>query len=591
MKKIFLLLFLFWGAIQAQGAEEENKVALSLVADVESIQPGTPFQVGIYLQIEPGWHTYYKEPGEAGAPPEFVWNLPAGFSVGELQWPKPLTLVEPGNIRVNAYKKELFLWAILIPPQKISDKEVKIQLQAKWLVCEELCIPESGEAELTLPVLASLPVAANQTLFQKFQHKNSIEFDFRILKFLFFAFIGGLILNVMPCVLPVISLKVLSFVKMAHQSRRGMATLGLAFTAGVIASFLFLATLVVVFKQLGEEIGWGFQFQHPEFVIVLTAIIFVLGLSLAGVFELTLSVPQKGNALTRKEGIGGAFFHGVLATILATPCTAPFVGVTIGFAFSTSSSNVFLIFLAMGLGLAFPFLMLALNPAWTRFVPKPGAWMNRFKQAMAFLLFATVVWLLWVLGRQSGMEGVIWTLAFLLCLAVMAWVWGEVQFLERRKKIFWGLGLLLLLLATQKIFIQPLLYLKRPGEAELISQEKIQWVKYDPQQFQQLLKEQKPIFLDFTADWCLTCKINEKRVLSRPDVAQRFRELNIVPIKLDWTFRDPEVSELLKSFGRFGVPLYVYYPQGEKLKPILLPEVLTKKSLFEALKQPSEESK
>ncbi len=581
MKKFFLLLFLFLSAIQAGAVEEESKVQLSLVADAASVQPGTPFKVGIYFQIEPGWHTYYKEPGEAGAPPEFVWDLPAGFEVGELQWPKPLTLIEPGNIRVNAYKKELFLWATVIPSKEISAKEVQIQLQAKWLVCAELCIPESGKVELTLPVLSSVPFAANQTLFQKFQTKAAV--DFRILKFLFFAFIGGLILNVMPCVLPVISLKILSFVKMAHQSRKAMAALGVAFTAGVIASFLFLASMVVVFKRLGEEIGWGFQFQHPEFVIALAAIVFLLGLSLAGVFELTLSVPKKGGALAQKEGLGGAFFHGILATILATPCTAPFVGVTVGFAFSTSSANVFLIFLAMGLGLAFPFLMLALNPGWTRFVPKPGPWMNYFKQLMAFLLFATVIWLLWVLGRQSGVEGVIWVLAFLLCLALVAWLWGEIQFLERRKKIFWGLGLILFLLATQKIFIQPIVYLKSPAETESLSRGKIPWLKYNPQQFQQFLKEGKPVFLDFTADWCLTCKINEKRVLSRSDVAQRFRELNIVPIKLDWTFRDPEVSEMLKSFGRFGVPLYVYYPNGEKSEPILLPEVLTKKSLFEAL--------
>lgn len=589
MKKLILgILFLVLGWLPLAGAqEEENKVQLSLVADVESIQPGVPFNLGIYFQIEKGWHTYYKDPGEAGAPPQFQWKLPKGFKLESLQWPQPLKLIEPGDIKVNAYKNELLLTTKVVPPNKISSQKIQFQLQANWLVCENVCIPELANVSLVLPVSASAPLADNQELFLKKEPKESKGVEGQLWKFLLFAFIGGMILNVMPCVLPVISLKIFSFVQMAQENRKKMAALGSAFTAGVLFSFILLATAVSLLKTLGQDIGWGFQFQHPQFVIILTSVVFVLGLSLAGVFELTLSVPQKGATLAQKEGIGGAFFYGILATVLATPCTAPFVGVTIGFAFSNAVWVIFLIFIMMGVGLSFPFLLLSLNPAWTRYVPKPGPWMNLFKQLMSFLLFATVVWLLWLVGRQTQIEGLISVLAFLLCLSLAAWVWGQVQFLERQKRIFWSVTLALFLLITGKVFVSPALNVKS-GSTELKKEEGIAWIKYNPKQFQQFLKEGKPVFLDFTADWCLTCKVNEKTVLTRDDVVDAFEKQNIVPIKLDWTFQDKEVTQLLKSFNRYGVPLYVYYPNGSASEPILLPEVLTKQGLLDVLKSDEE---
>ncbi len=583
-KTLWAFLILICVGLQPVWAEDEgNKVQLSLIADVESVQPGVPFQVGLYFEIEKGWHTYYKDPGESGAPPQFKWQLPKGFQLGELQWPKYKELVEPGNIRVNAYKKELLLWAEVIPPKNSSKKEISFNVDANWLVCADVCIPESTSLSLTLSVSNQVAASANQDLFNQFQQPTEEKSD--LIRFLFFAFIGGLILNIMPCVLPVVSLKILSFVRMAQEDRKRIALLGGSFSLGVLASFMALATVVVVLKNIGQDVGWGFQFQHPEFVVILTAVIFVLGLSLAGLFELTLSVPQKGVSLTQKEGLGGAFFYGVLATILATPCTAPFVGVTIGFAFSSSNLNIFLIFLTMGIGLAFPFLLLSLNPAWTRLIPKPGAWMEVFKEFMAFLLFATVVWLLWVVGKQLGVDALVLLLGFLVLLGFIFWIWGKAQFQGKRKRVMTLVLLLIVLLVGVKYFLNPVLRTV-PGQSKMISKEGgIAWKEYNPEAFQQALKEGKKVFLDFTADWCLTCKVNEKTVLNTKDVIASFSEKNIVAFKLDWTFQDKEVTALLKSFNRFGVPLYVYYPKGNQTEPIILPEVLTKKILLDAVEK------
>jgi len=589
MRKFCLafLLVLFLIPSSALAEVEENKIEISLLADQQSIQPGTPFTIGILFQIEKGWHTYYKEPGDAGAPARLEWSLPKGFKVGEIQWPPYQQLIEPGDIRVNAYERELLLWAKVWSPSKIAEKEVRFKVDAKWLVCEKVCIPESGSAELVLPVSLTTPMPNNALLFQKYQEATEpvgVSVNGHLWKFLLFAFIGGIILNAMPCVLPVISLKLLSFVRMAHGDRKRMASLGFAFVAGVLASFAILAFLVIGLKQLGQDLGWGFQFQYPGFVVVMTTLVFLLGLSLAGVFELTLTVPKKGVQIAQEEGLVGAFFYGVLATILATPCTAPFVGATVGFALLSTPINIVSIFLTMGFGLAFPFLLLALNPGWTRFVPKPGPWMELLKQFMAFLLFATAVWLLWVVGRQVGVEGMVWALFFLVCLGLAAWIYGKVQFLSRNRRFVWFGILIVFLFFTGQFFISPIFQLAKPEFGIEEKSEGIPWVKYQPELLAQELAAGNPVFLDFTADWCLTCKVNEITILNKPDVIEAFAVQGITGFKLDWTHQDKEVTKMLKRFGRFGVPLYVYYPKGDQSKPQILPEILTKKRLLNVLK-------
>jgi len=338
-------------------------------------------------------------------------------------------------------------------------------------------------------------------------------------------------------------------------------------------------------QALGKEIGWGFQFQYPGFVIVMTAICFALGLSLAGVFELTFTVPRKGLTLAQREGMGGAFFQGVLATVLATPCTAPLLGVTLGFAFSSPLLVLYLVFFVMGMGMAFPYLLLAANPDWLRWIPKPGHWMENFKQGMSFLLFATCIWLLWVLGRQVGLDGLVWTLAFLVALGLACWVYGKIQFFSFFQRLIGVVLILLFLFSTSHYFIRPLFVLSKPAEKTEIQKQTIPWKKFDAATFEKVLADGKRVFLDFTADWCLTCKVNEKVVLQEPAIVQKFKDLSIVAFKLDWTNQDPEVTRRLKEYGRFGVPLYVYFPQGNQQPPKILPEVLTKNLLLKYLEE------
>ena len=395
--------------------------------------------------------------------------------------------------------------------------------------------------------------------------------------YLLFAVLGGLILNLMPCVLPVISLKVLSFVSQANQERGRIRALGLAFAGGIVAAFGVLALVVVLLKTGGQQVGWGFQFQYPGFVVAMAGLVFALGLSLFGVFTVQLPGMQGNLAgLADRGGLAGSFFNGVLATILATPCTAPFLGTALGFAFAQPGAVVWLVFLAIGGGMSLPYILLALEPRWMQFIPRPGAWMDRFKQVMGFLLMATVLWLLWVLGKQVGMEGVIWTGAFLLSLALGCWLVGSFIDLasgRRRRLIVWGAAGATVA-AAYFVLLDPLFR----TEAELAAQpqgEKIVWLDFSPARVEALLAEGRPVFIDFTAEWCWTCKVNERVVLADAAVRAKFAAHDFALVKADWTDGDPEITQLLRAFGRSGVPLYVIFPAGRLDQPVVLPEVIT----------------
>lgn len=409
--------------------------------------------------------------------------------------------------------------------------------------------------------------------------------------YLLMAAIGGLILNLMPCVLPVISLKVLSFVSQAGEESVRIRHLGLAFSAGIVSTFVVLALIVVAIKTGGQQIGWGFQFQAPGFVIFLAGLVFVLSLSLFGV--VTVRLPGGGGgfgALADREGLGGSFFNGVLATILATPCTAPFLGAALGFAFTRSGPVTVAIFTASGVGMATPYLLLALRPGWTAWLPRPGAWMERFKQAMGFPLMATVLWLLWVLGKQLGMEAVVWTGAFLLALGISAWLvgqWLDLRSSSRRRKIGWVLAVTIAV-AAYGYFVHPLLQteaaLARAAAAEGRGEDgELAWEPYTRQRTEELLVSGRPVFINFTAEWCWTCKVNERTVLADAAVRRRFDELDVALVKADWTSRNPDITALLRAFGRSGVPLYVIFPANRPQEPIVLPEIITPARLIDAL--------
>lgn len=393
---------------------------------------------------------------------------------------------------------------------------------------------------------------------------------------LLFAFVGGLVLNVMPCVLPVISLKVFSFMRQGGERPAAVMSHSLVFSAGVVSSFLALAGLLLALRAAGQAIGWGFQFQSPMFVAAMCAMVFVLSLSLFGVFLIGGSLMGAGSGLAAKEGMAGSFFGGVLATTLATPCTAPFMGAALGFALAQPATVTLAVFAALGAGMAAPYLLLAANPALLKLLPRPGAWMETFKQFTGFLMMGTAVWLLWVFGATRSPEAVVMLVAYLLLLALGCWLIGQFASPARgkgSKASAWSCAIALA--------IGGWLWLVVPAAAssgvarETVEAGGIPWRPYSSAALEEALATGQPVFVDFTAEWCLSCKVNERVALAAGSTRALFRDRNVIALKADWTARDPEITRALESFGRSGVPLYVYYPPGKKDSPVVLPEVIT----------------
>ena len=408
----------------------------------------------------------------------------------------------------------------------------------------------------------------------------------------------------MPCVLPVIALKIFGIVKMAGDEPRRVKRLGWMFSLGILASFLALALLVIILQLAGQQVGWGFQFQEPLFVIAMSAIVFAFGLSLFGVFEIQLpgsAVAGVSAMISRQDGGGkgytASFFEGVFATILATPCTAPFLGSALGFAFAQPAAVILLIFSTVALGMALPYLVLTMQPKWLKYVPRPGEWMVTVKQFMGFLMMATLLWLLYVLGKQLGMEAVIWTGAFLLAVGIACWMVGRFATLtasKGRSLLTWA-GALVIVVLGYFVFLESILSVREviAGQpsggttAVASSSEGIQWQPFSLETLEGRLRGNRPVFVDFTADWCLTCKVNERTVLADEDVIAKFKELGVIAVKADWTSRNPDITRLLAKFGRSGVPLYVVFPPGRPEEAIVLPEVITEGIVLEALDRAS----
>jgi len=406
-----------------------------------------------------------------------------------------------------------------------------------------------------------------------------------IFTFLLFGFLGGIILNLMPCVLPVISLKIFGFIQQAGQSRRKILRSGLAFTAGIFAWFVGLALLLIVLKAAGRDVTWGgFQFTNPYFVLVLSVIVLVFALNLFGVFEISLPQGMTRGLLstTERRDDLGSFFQGIFATVLATPCTAPFLGTALGFAFSQSPVVILAMFVAIAVGMGAPYLLLSAQPAWLRFLPKPGPWMVHVKQFMGFLLLATLLFLLYVLGAQRGLEGAIWASCFLLVISVACWMKGAFVLptasVMKRAVV---LGLMLVLVIGSGIYFIGGKF-RFTSVALAGSRLRGDWQAFTPERLQAELDQGHSVFVDFTAAWCITCKFNEANVLESTEVRNAFQRHAIVKLRADWTNGDPTITKLLQHFGRPGVPLYVLYP-GKNEEPIVFPEVLTKGMVLEKL--------
>jgi thiol:disulfide interchange protein DsbD len=456
-------------------------------------------------------------------------------------------------------------------------------------------IPLSSEFLATIPLDGAPATQQGGSLLdQPFTTLASEQGDQPLYVYVFFAVVGGLILNIMPCVLPVISLKVFGLMRMAGDEPKEVKKSGWFFSLGILASFLALAVIVVALKSAGSLVGWGFQFQEPLFVIAMTVVVFAFGLSLFGVYE--IAVPQflmrSAKRPDEQKGFLAPFSEGIFATILATPCTAPILGTALGFAFSQPAAIILLIFAATAFGMALPYLILTAKPEWMRFLPKPGNWMVAAKQFMGFLMMATAVWLLYILGKQLGMEAVVWTMAFLLVVGVSCWLIGTFATLTATRREYfatWAAALLLVIVGYN-FFIGDVMKAK-----ELLSSSEtartatseggIIWEPFTLDRLESHLKENRSVFIDFTAEWCLTCKVNEKTVLADKDVLNALKQRNIITMKADWTNRNETITRLLQKFGRSGVPLYVLFPAGKPTEPIVLPEVITPSIVLEAVKR------
>lgn len=669
-----------WPA-RSQTYQGRELVRAELIVNTSAIVPGRPFKAGLLLHMAPGWHTYWKFPGDAGIPTEMKWSLPPGWAAGEIQWPVPLKLEEPGDILIYGYHDEVLLMQEITPPMKLSESTVKLSAEANWLVCEKICIPGSANVALELPIgQTASPV--NAEIFRRYEsalaqplpgditpqwsreasalllrikssslgktdfyplpnesvvvghpsaernadgvairipietseakvtslpgvlvtdgHKawqlsgdtatpgptkiNAAADSRGLATFVLFGFLGGFILNLMPCVLPVISLKIFGFIQQAGKSRAKIFRSGVAFCAGIFAWFLGLALVIIALKAAGHEVAWALQFTNPYFVVGMSALVLIFALNLFGVFEITLPGGASTGLLAwaSREGDAGSFLHGVFATILATPCTAPFLGAALGFAFTQSSGIILLMFIAIAAGMAAPYLALCAQPAWLRVLPRPGAWMLHVKHFMGFLMIATLLFLLAVLGAQRGTDAIIWTGCFLLALSIAAWMFGAFNTPAASPRSRFSAVALALIIA----FAGGLYFIGGKFKAtklETATATENGWRPFTPEALATELASNHPVFIDFTAAWCITCKFNEATVLNTSAVREAFDRRGIVKLKADWTNADPAITKMLQQFGRPGVPLYVLYPAGKSVEPIVLPELLTKNIVLQQL--------
>ncbi len=704
-----------WGILLAWlflvgGVFAQSHTQVSLVFSHGEVRPGDTLQVGVFLRMDPGWHTYWVNPGEAGGATEVEWDLPDGVSIGELRWPVP-EVYEMEGIYNYVYHGEVMLVADVRvdPGAGAGVKEVRAKVE--WLECAKICVPgdtevvgqfevgatarESGDAGRLRELGEAIPrVGQPAGLTSRWEAGQSederllvVEWEaggedadvlglpgsgyevkvptgreiedgrVRVTKrvylwdggwpseivavlvssrspleayqvvlrpgvsgagavgvepsavgvgsagakgsggglvwMLFLGLVGGLILNVMPCVLPVIALKVLGFVRQARDDPGTVRRHGLLYGAGVMTSFAVLAVLVIGVQRAGQLASWGMQFQSPVFLLAMTVLILLVALNLFGLFEVTLGGRAMGSAVSMasKEGAAGAFFNGVLATTLATPCTAPFLGTAVGYAFTQPPGLILLFFLVIGAGLALPYVVISFVPGLGRWMPKPGAWMERFKVLMGFPMLGAAVWLLSLLMRHYGTAGVLWVGIFLVIVSMSAWVWGEWGQRAGRPVLAGGFVLGLLLAGYWGVLERQLGWRdasRRGGGEEAVLQhgkDGIPWRAWSAEAVEQARADGQVVLVDFTADWCATCQVNKKTSLEIESVRQRIEQGGVVPFLGDYTLKDSAITAELRRFGRAGVPLVLVYPAERGTEPLVLPELLTPSIVLEALDQ------
>ncbi len=596
--KALLLLSLVLGCLAPVSAQlsftgAAPKVKAELVAEVKQAVPGQPFRVAVRLIHEQNWHTYGKvlPPDVIGKPTTLKWILPEGWTMEELPWPATHEVPSTDGKTSEGYDGTVYLPARLIPAGKVGDTaEIVVKVDA--LACDpKNCMPAKAEARLTLILAASAEIdpamaeifAAESAAEPKGEPKGADAavaaakpaHSFGV--YLLFAFIGGLILNVMPCVFPVLGIKIMSVVQQAGEDRRRVLLHGLAYTFGILLCFWALGGLVI---SLGK--AWGFQLQSPDFVFGLAAFFLVFALNMAGLFEIGASAVGVGADLQAKQGLSGSFFSGLLATVVATPCSAPFLGPALGFAVTLPALQALLMFSCIGLGLASPFLLLSLMPGLVAKLPRPGAWMESFKQGMSFLLFGTVAFLVWVLTGMVEGQPLLFTLLGLVVLALGCWIYGRWSLPHkptRTRRL--AVLLALLALAGGLALGWPQVEKGAPGPAGSQVENGLTWQAWSPEKLAELRAAGQPVYIDFTAKWCLTCQVN-KRVYKDAGLQKLIAEKRVVLLKADWTNEDPRITEALSALGKAAVPVNVLYLPGQEA-PVILPELLSVDNVAAAL--------
>jgi thiol:disulfide interchange protein DsbD len=710
---IFVLFFLLGAGLPAgaaSSAADAPHVHVQLIVLPQALNRGEPADAGLYFKLEPGWHIYWKNPGDAGEPPHVKWTLPNGITAGALQFPAPKRL-PLGMYMDFGYEGETLFPLTLSLANTVKPGPALLHAKVDWLVCQATCIPGKAELEVSREV-AGQPVkavgaASDAAIFKRFsgqlpkplptgvkaafqpskdgfrltvetgreeteaaffpadenildnpapqkltpaakglvldlkkdvnyaanlaQLNGVLELSggrafelaalpgtgsvgkllpgdavsmaassgsssapggasqaanpapvsgsqsplFVLFKSAGLAFLGGLLLNLMPCVFPVLFLKGLALVQSGNEERHKLRAHGFVYTAGILVSFWVLVAVLLGLRAAGARLGWGFQFQSPVFLLLMAGLLFFMGLSLAGQFEIGLTLTGVGGSLlvtkqgAARQGLTGSFLTGVLAVVVATPCTAPFMGAAIGYALAQPAAVTFVVFTALALGLAAPYVALTLQPAWTRLLPRPGAWMDVLKQAISVPVFATVIWLAWVLAQAYGAGVLVALLASFLLLAIAGW------FLGRWPARRWATAVAaVILLGAIGLSVMAPGRLAVAAETSTAPLAQGLWEPWSAEAVSRYQAQGRPVFVDFTASWCLSCQVNERVALTRPEVQKAFADANVALLRADWTRHDESITQALTALGRSGVPAYALYAPGQS-GPQLLPEVLT----------------
>ena len=571
----------------------EEKAEVGLLADRTAYEPGESARVAAKVVVEEGWHVNSNTPTfDYLIPTKLDLELPAGWPEETVRYPKhEMQTFAFADEPLAVYDGEFVILAELEVPAGAQKGAVEVRGALRYQACNDSqCLPPvTTEATVTLTVgPGGTPVASDLFKASAPPAPEPGPAPGRgLAAMLLLALLGGLILNAMPCVLPVLSLKVFGLVRSAGHGRSEVVRGALATAAGILASFLALALAAVAARAAGAAVGWGIQFQRPGFVAFLAVVVVLFSLNLWGLFEIAL--PQRlarvGGAGPR-EGLAGHFVSGLFATLMATPCSAPFLGTAVGFALGQEAPAILAIFTAVGLGMALPYLLLAAAPGAARFLPRPGAWMDTLRGVMGFLLAAAAVWLFYVLSSQISLERLAMIQLGLLALALFLWLrHRHMASGSPRNGMRWIAEAGMIAAVALTVGIAAVSPSAGPRLMADAAPSLIEWQPWDRARAESLAAEGQLVFVDVTADWCFTCKVNERLVLETPEIAGAFEEHGVVPMKADWTNRNDEIGKFLAEHGRYGIPFYLLYRPGQE--PRVFSELLTKEGLREAVQAAS----